>query len=345
MATHPIHHRLRHLAARRRERATRPEDAPGVGPHQIRQAPRDRRQPPRMRPVRAGQGGQQPLRVRMPRPAQHLSRRPPLRHPARIQHRHLVRQPVDDPEVMAHQQHRQPPPAPEIVEQREDLRLDRHIQRRGGLVQQQKVGLGRQRRRDADALLHAPRQLVRIIPHRLRRTRNAHLRQQRRRPRPRLGLRSAQMHDHRLRQLMADAERRVQRRGGVLEHRADPPPAQRGRIRQQIMPVERHPPRPHPRGPGQPQQRQHDARLPRPALAHQPQHAPARDLERHPIERLQPPARRGIRDRKRLDREQGLRHRGDADRAARAAPRPPGSPTPAARKGRSPVPGRSTAPA
>ena len=49
------------------------------------------------------------------------------------------------------------------LQQRNDLRLDRHVERRGRLVGDDQLRLGRQRERDDDALAHAAGELVRVL--------------------------------------------------------------------------------------------------------------------------------------------------------------------------------------
>lgn len=56
----------------------------------------------------------------------------------------------------------------ELVEQREDLGLHRHVQCRGRLVGDQNLGIAAERCRDDDALCHAPGQLMGVAAgHRL----------------------------------------------------------------------------------------------------------------------------------------------------------------------------------
>ena len=64
---------------------------------------------------------------------------------------------------MGDQQHRHPELGAKIADQRQDLRLDRHIQRRRRFVGDQQARPAGQRHGDHDALLHAARQLVRIV--------------------------------------------------------------------------------------------------------------------------------------------------------------------------------------
>ena len=51
----------------------------------------------------------------------------------------------------------------ELGEQVHDLRLHRHVERRGRLVGDQHLRVQRQRHRDHDALAHAAGELVRVV--------------------------------------------------------------------------------------------------------------------------------------------------------------------------------------
>ena len=293
---------LRPFASRRGEGASRTEVAAGIGLPQVGQAAGDRREAPGMRTVGAGQRGQQSLGVGMARAAQHFARHTRLGQAPRVKHGDAVAQPIDDAEIVADQQHGQAASLSKLVEQGQDLRLDRDVQRGGGLVEQKQVGLAGQRRGDADALLHAAGQLVRIAAHHLGRARNAHFGQQFRAALPGGALFRAEMHAHRLGDLRADGQCRIERRRGILEHHADAPAAHGGCVAQQIMPVE---------GeafcfdscrrPEQPEQCQNDGRFAGAGLAHEPQDAAGRNGEGYVVQRLQPSRARGIGDRQRLD--------------------------------------------
>ena len=63
---------------------------------------------------------------------------------------------------MGDQQERHPELRPELLEQGQDLRLDGDVERGGGLVGDQEVGLVGQRHGDHDALPLAARELMRI---------------------------------------------------------------------------------------------------------------------------------------------------------------------------------------
>ena len=83
---------------------------------------------------------------------------------AGIHQRHAVRHAGDDRQVVRDQQQAHALLALQVAQQVEDLRLDRHVERRGRLVGDQEVGLGGERHRDHHALLlaaaHAKRVLV-----------------------------------------------------------------------------------------------------------------------------------------------------------------------------------------
>ena len=69
---------------------------------------------------------------------------------------------LDDREVVGDEQVGQAELALQVVEQVQDLALDRHVERRDGLVADDEVGVDRERPGDADALALAARELVRV---------------------------------------------------------------------------------------------------------------------------------------------------------------------------------------
>ena len=68
---------------------------------------------------------------------------------------------LDDGEVVADEQHREAEIALQVLQQVDDLRLDRDIERGHRLVAYDQVGIGGERARDADALALAAGELVR----------------------------------------------------------------------------------------------------------------------------------------------------------------------------------------
>jgi hypothetical protein len=88
--------------------------------------------------------------------------RPLLHDPARIHHRDPVAELRHHAEVMRDEEDREPPVAAQVIEQRQDLRLHRHVERGRGLVRDDHLGVVGQRHGDAHALPHAARHLVRV---------------------------------------------------------------------------------------------------------------------------------------------------------------------------------------
>ena len=117
---------------------------------------------------------QQPARVRVARRFQDLPQRRHLDDVPGVHHRHPVAELRHHPQVVRNQDHRAGPLALQTLQQVDDLRLDRHVQRRGRLVGQQQRRFQRQRDGDDDPLLHPPGELVRIMIQPLLRVGDAH---------------------------------------------------------------------------------------------------------------------------------------------------------------------------
>ena len=110
--------------------------------------------------------------------------------------------------------------------QLEDLGLDRHVERGRRLVGDQQLRLAGQRHRDHRALPHAARQPMRMLVEALRGRRDAHPLEHLERALRRLGAADAPMPQQPLDDLLADRERRVQRRHRLLEDHRDAVAAQ-----------------------------------------------------------------------------------------------------------------------
>ncbi len=82
---------------------------------------------------------------------------------AEIHHADAVRDLRYDGQVVRDEDVGQRKPALQLGHQVEDLRLHRHVQRRGRLVADEQIGLARQRARDRDALALAAGELVGIL--------------------------------------------------------------------------------------------------------------------------------------------------------------------------------------
>jgi hypothetical protein len=114
-------------------------------------------------------------------------------------------------EVVADEQHRGAVLLAQVLDQIDDPRLDRHVERGGGFVEDQERGLRHQRHRDDDALLLAARKLVRIGPQDAVGVGQAHVGDDLPRASPGLGLGRHALVDHRhFGQLRADLHRGVQ---------------------------------------------------------------------------------------------------------------------------------------
>ncbi len=160
---------------------------------------------------------QQRLAVGMPRRAEQRVRLGLLDDPPEIHDGHPRRHVLDDGEVVADQQVGQPHVAAQVLQQVQDLRLHRHVERRGRLVADHQARLVDQRPRDGNALALAARQLARIVVVEPPRQADAlhHLLD----PRPPLRRLRVALGAQRQRDDRADRLARIERRIGVLEHR------------------------------------------------------------------------------------------------------------------------------
>ena len=149
----------------------------------------------------------------MPRASEKLGHRSDFDELPGVEDACAVAQLCNNAEVVRDQEDRRAVPPPQFAHQAEDLRLDRHVERRGRLVRDQKCRLVRERRRDHHALLHAAAEAVRRVAVSARRIRDAHLFEQLHRARLRLAPAEGAVSAHRLRDLLADREGRV----GVAE--------------------------------------------------------------------------------------------------------------------------------
>ncbi len=122
---------------------------------------------------------------------------------------------------MRDQDHRHPELPLEVGQQLQDLRLDRHVERRRGLVGDEDLGFACQRHGDHHALLHATAHLVWVVPRADLGFRNADAPQH-----PDGSCRRVASGDHAmcpqgLGDLRPDSEHRVETRRGFLEDHRD----------------------------------------------------------------------------------------------------------------------------
>ena len=85
-----------------------------------------------------------------------------LEHLAGIQHAHPVADLADHAQVVRDVDHAELALPAQAIEQVENLRFDRDVERGGRLIEDEQLGIADKRRRDQHALLHAARQLMRI---------------------------------------------------------------------------------------------------------------------------------------------------------------------------------------
>ena len=100
----------------------------------------------------------------MPRPAEDIVEGAALHYLAVVHDDDFLGDIGDDTKIVGDQQHRHAELALQVVDQLQDLRLDGDVERGGGLVGDQEVGLVGQRHGDHDALPLAARELMRIGP-------------------------------------------------------------------------------------------------------------------------------------------------------------------------------------
>ena len=112
--------------------------------------------------VRDRHGRQQGHRVRMERLAVELARRRQLHDPPEVHHGDPVADVADHRQVVGDEQVGEIEPVLELLEQVDDLRLDRDVEGRDRLVGDDQVGLQRERPGDADPLALPAGELVRI---------------------------------------------------------------------------------------------------------------------------------------------------------------------------------------
>jgi hypothetical protein len=213
---------------------------------------------------------------------------------AGVHHGDVVGAAGDHAEVVAHEHHGHVALAPLLVEQVEDLRLHRDVERGGGLVGEQQLGAARQGDGDDDALAHAARQLVRELTEPALGLGDVHRAQQVDRRVAGRGPVEVGVDLERLDDLAPDAHHGVERRHRVLEdhrHLRAPVRPQGGVVEPvDALTLEGDLARPLGGGRQQPHDRAGQHRLAAARLAHQPERAPAGERERHPVDRGHDPA-------------------------------------------------------
>ena len=124
--------------------------------------------------ARRGRHASKPARIRMARPLEQRVHVALLDDAPAVHDDDAVGDLGDDAQVVRDEQHPHADLAPQLVEQREDLRLDRDVERGRRLVGDQQRRIARERQRDHHPLPHAARQLMRILVEPLFRRRDLH---------------------------------------------------------------------------------------------------------------------------------------------------------------------------
>src|SRR5215470_14905823 len=170
--------------------------------------------------------------IRMQRVVEQLVAIGQLDDAAEIHHRDTLTEMPYDREIVGDEQVGETEARAQILEQVDDLRLDRHVERGHCLVANDEFGLERERARDPDPLALAARHLVRIAVGKIR-AETADREQLAHPPRAarRIGLDG--VHLHRLGDDVADLHARIERAVRILEDDLDAAPQ-----RQQLLVLE-----------------------------------------------------------------------------------------------------------
>ena len=105
----------------------------------------------------------QAARIGMARIGEQLATHRLLDHPAGIDDRDAVGMAGDDAEIMGDQHQAEAEPLLQRAQHVQDLRLHRHVERRGRLVGDQQIGIVGDGHGDHRALAHAAGEFVRIL--------------------------------------------------------------------------------------------------------------------------------------------------------------------------------------
>ena len=260
--------------------------------------------------VDVGDGGHQPRAVRVGAAVDDRVHRADFGHPAGVHHGHAVAGFGDHAHVVGDQHHRRTALAAQAFEQANDLRLHRHIQRRGGFVGHDQARFGGQRQRNHHPLAHAAGELVGVMVEPLARSGNAGFLQQGHSTLARLMGADGQMGLDGLHQLLAHAVQGVERGQWVLKNRANVAPAQAAQALA-VQVVDALAVKPNAAtgdAPGRLEQTNDGRageRLARPRLTHHAQHLTGGHAERHTVQSPQHTPAGGELDHQVFDLEQG----------------------------------------
>src|SRR5215217_6279173 len=206
--------------------AARSEDAARGQVDERRGLTWDRLQPICVHLVQARQRAEQAPRVRHLRVVEEITDRSPLDDPAGIHHGDVVCRLGHHAEVVGDQDDRRAELALQRLEQVDDLRLDRDVERCGRLVRDDQLRVVDQRHRDHHALTHAAGELMGILVHPALGVRDADPLEHVHRPPAGVGPADVLVHQRGLDQLTTDLVEGVQRGERILEDHRHPLAAQ-----------------------------------------------------------------------------------------------------------------------
>ena len=151
----------------------------------------------------------------MQRLPQNLIGRTKLNDFAEIHHRYPIGNVFYDGKIVRNKKQRQIHFAANFREKIDDLRLDRNVERRDGLIRHNQFWFDRQRARNRDALALAAGKFVRIFFHRARQQTN--FGHERRDTRTQFGARDFFVGEDRFRERIENSHPRVERCVGILK--------------------------------------------------------------------------------------------------------------------------------
>ena len=160
--------------------------------------------------TRQGNRPEQPLGIGVPHLVEDLFDRAGFHRFAGIHHRDAVAGLQDQAQVVRHEDHGGAEFLGQLLDQLDDARLHRHVERGGRLVEQQQRRFGQQAHRDNHPLLLTAGELMRIGSEQTLRVGQFHRLEYVERHIRRFGLGLALVEDRDLHQLRADLHRRIQ---------------------------------------------------------------------------------------------------------------------------------------
>ena len=175
-------------------------------------------------------GAQKAARIGMERRLHEIGDRPFFDEASRIHHGNPVGDFSGHAEIVRHEDHAHAHFLLDLAQQKQDLDLDRGVQRRGRFVGEQQLRTAGQCNRDHGALSKSAGQFVRISVEPTLRRRDLHQFKQFERPLPGFRVTNALVAHDGLGDLLSNREYRIERRHRILKDHRDERPTQRGHL-------------------------------------------------------------------------------------------------------------------